>query len=173
MLDLTQSTTANCCAHKAIGVSVTTDATTESCPERGMFSWPSPPLPPLVLLQTWLPGMQAAASAGLASAVSTRMGKVNQTTGTPTPTPPFSPGANSAARFSLSTPALSGKQECVSFYFSHVVVFQISPVFPARFYLWMPTRSLGKLFRCLAAERFYNICSLPSGGEHRESCSSN
>lgn len=72
----------------------------------------SPPLAPLVLFQTWLPGMQAAASAGLASALSTRMGKVNQKTGTPTPTPPFSPGTNSVARFSVWTPALSGKQLC-------------------------------------------------------------
>lgn len=80
---------------------------TESSPERGMFSWLSPPLPPLALFQTWPPGMQAAASAGVASAVSTRMGKVNQTTGNPSPTPPFFPKANSAARFSLWTPVLS------------------------------------------------------------------
>lgn len=81
--------------------------------------------------------MQAAANAGLASAVSTRMGKVNQKTGTPTPTPPFSPTANPTARFSLATPVISAKQagQSVSPYFSHVVVFQISLVFVALSYL--------------------------------------
>lgn len=102
-----------------------------------MFSRLSPNPPP-ILLQTWVPGMQAAANAAVASAVSTRMGKVNQTTGTPTPTPPFALGADSAPRFSLSTPVLSGKQagpRCDSFHFSHVVVFQNSLVFIALSYL--------------------------------------
>lgn len=72
-----------------------------------------------VLFKTWLPGMQAAANAGLASAVSTRMGKVNQKTGTPTPTPPFFPPEQTPLRGSHSPHLcyLQNKGQNVFFFF--------------------------------------------------------